>query len=286
MDDLLWAARTLLRVAKLVRRYPLDRELMRYSWGADRSAARGLPGLLLPQAAEIRSTLGLDSKNEPDSADDALVVARALLTVASGGNDSLLQQHLTALSDHAPAMAGSLEAIAVAAEENPAMGATARRLWPVVMNHVLDHIETGHLLDSQSRHGPQTLTALLPAAAYDAGYLRREIDEQPHPWTTPLEWKPEIERWLPHAAGQANCVDALIRALTGTLEAEQAASGLPWVESLITANHAAAAHQSLLLPQWLRDIRGNVHGELMTCWQRIVDALIVTGDSRVSDLAD
>ena len=62
------------------------------------------------------------------SASDALIAARSLLTVASAGNDSLLYEHLTAYADDATAMTEFLEALAAAAEENPALGATTRRL--------------------------------------------------------------------------------------------------------------------------------------------------------------
>jgi hypothetical protein len=36
----------------------------------------------------------------------------------------------------------------------------------------------------------------------------------------------------------------------------------------------------------LRDVRGHAHGELMQGWQRIVDSLVVAGESRLADLVD
>src|SRR5258708_8152130 len=46
------------------------------------------------------------------------------------------------------------------------------------------------------------------------------------------------------------------------------------------------AHRSWLLPQWLREIPSQAQQTSESSWQRIVDALTVTGDSRISDLAN
>jgi hypothetical protein len=97
---------------------------------------------------------------------------------------------------------------------------------------------------------------------------------------------PQIVRWLPYAAGVANCVDALVRAIADVPVTDQAYVGLPWIEALVVSDPAAIAHRSWLLPQWLREIRGDARNEANESWQRIVDALAVAGDSRVSDLMD
>jgi len=41
------------------------------------------------------------------------------------------------------------------------------------------------------------------------------------------------------------------------------------------------------LPEWLRERRANLNSEEQIArWQRVVDNLVVAGDSRVADLAD
>ena len=147
-------------------------------------------------------------------------------------------------------------------------------------------LDAGHDLKSHRLYGAHALAALVPSTAYDAGYLYRVVDTQPRPWATVLEWAPEIKRWLPYAAGVASCVDALVRALSREPVADQTRVGLPWVESLVVSDPAAIAYRSWLLPQWLRDIRGDARNKAIESWQRIVDALAVAGDSRVSDLMD
>ncbi|WP_328509629.1 hypothetical protein OG981_19295 [Streptomyces mirabilis] len=220
------------------------------------------------------------------SSSDALVAARALLAVSSAAGNEGIERHLMAYADDAGALAEFLRAVAAAAEETPELGAAAQRAWPHIMDYVLDLFDAGHVPDGSDYRGAQALAALVPTTAYDAGYLNRELHGPPQAWTSLLEWRPQIQRWLPYAMGTSECVDNLLSALQNLPTADQVRAGLPWLETLITPRPAAVAGRSWLLPTWLRDVRGHAHNELMQSWQRIVDALVVAGESRLSDLAD
>ncbi|MFF5614606.1 hypothetical protein ACFY7B_16965 [Streptomyces albidoflavus] len=69
-DDIAWAATTLLDIAETIQ-HAIDDEST-FPWGADRSAARALPLLLLPQATTLRRSLGLDTHTGKQQLNDAL----------------------------------------------------------------------------------------------------------------------------------------------------------------------------------------------------------------------
>jgi hypothetical protein len=220
------------------------------------------------------------------SSSDALVAARALLTVYSQTGKEGLERHLMGYADDHGALAEFLRAVAAAAEESATLSAAARTAWPHIMDYVLDLFDEGHAPDTFDYRGAQALAALVPTTAYDAGYMNRELYGAPQAWTRLLEWQPQVQRWLPYASGVPACVDNLVSALQTLPIADQARLGLPWLERMITERAAAVARRSWQLPKWLRDVRGHVHGELMQSWQRIVDSLVVAGEPRLSDLAD
>ncbi|QNG36297.1 hypothetical protein F1C76_06560 [Geodermatophilaceae bacterium NBWT11] len=219
------------------------------------------------------------------SASDALVAARSLLAVASA-DPSLLFAHIAWHAEAAWPLAEFLRALGAAAEESDQLAASARQLWPQVMSAVLAFVESQPRLRDNRRIGDDVLAALIPRLAYDAGYLTRELAGEPVRWADLASLREQIERWLPYAAGRPSCVDALIASLGEAPVQTQATVGLPWVETLVSADATSVAQGSWSLPRWLREIRAHAHGSAAEVWQRIVDALAVGGDQRVADLAD
>jgi hypothetical protein len=282
-------------VADAVTGIPGAEIIVPYASAAIRAAAPAAQhGCRTEEAARLLESLldahrrGMTAQEDryQHSASDALVAARALLTGSSATSQAAIERHLTAYADDAAALAEFLRAVAAAAEETAALAAAAQRAWPHIMDHVLDLFDAGHVPDSFDYRGAQALAALVPTTAYDAGYMNRELHGPPQAWTRLLEWGPQIQRWLPYAAGVSDCVDNLVSALQNLPSAEQVRVGLPWLEELITARPHAVAGRFWLLPTWLRDVRGYVRNEFMHSWQRIVDALVVAGETRLSDLSD
>ncbi len=116
---------------------------------------------------------------------------------------------------------------------------------------------------------------------------RRELEAEPIDWPNLLAWRRQVERWLPAAAGNAKCVDSLVRRLDSLEAAEQAAVGLSWIEVLVEGGPEKVASNSWHLPDWLRKLQPHVQGtEHLSSWRRIVDMLVVAGDTRVSELSD
>lgn len=282
-------------LAQVVASIPGDRVLVPLlSPGIRASAPASLSGCCTSAAARQLSAL-LDAhargmiahKHQyQHSSSDALVAARALLTLASTSGAADTCRHLTAYAHDMGALAEFLQALAAAAEESPTLADTARSLWPTIMEHVLDLFDAGHVPNKADFRGAQALAALVPITAHDAGFLRRELHGQPQEWTAILDWVPQIERWLGHAAGVPDCVDNLVSALRALPQGDQVCWGLQWLESLIASDPAAIARESWHLQNWLREVRGDAHGEAERRWQRIVDTLTVAGDSRLSDLSD
>ena len=100
-------------------------------------------------------------------------------------------------------------------------------------------------------YGEMALAALIPNAAYEVRYLYRELEGQPIVWWEPLALRTEVEAWLALAAGNARCVDQLIRFLNILAPENQARVGLPWVATLVLASPGNVAMRSTRLTEWL-----------------------------------
>ena len=172
------------------------------------SQARDL--LLALLAAQRRSLLACEPDGDPDSrGTHTLVSARALLTLARDGDDAALYEHIDAYADNSDLLGNFLRALSAAAEEAPNRAATARRIWPVVVRHVLELNESGHTPFRDAFYGDMALATLVPNAIGGSTYLYREVDDAPIEWWDPLELVSEAEAWLVPAAGNAMCVNQL-----------------------------------------------------------------------------
>ena len=164
--------------------------------------------LLALLAAQRRSLLACEPDGDPDSrGSHTLVSARALLTLARDGNDAAIFEHLDAYADNSPLLGNLLRALSAAAEEAPDRAATARRIWPEVVRHILQLNQSGHTPFRDAYYGDMTLAALIPSATGELPYLYREVDGSPITWWDPVELVPEVEAWLVPAAGNAICIN-------------------------------------------------------------------------------
>jgi hypothetical protein len=68
---------------------------------------------------------------------------------------------------------------------------------------------------------------------------------------------------------------------------DQARIGLPWVADLVLANPGRVANRSFLVSSWLIEVRSAASdaGVLPDC-QRVVDALVVAGGSRLAPYSE
>jgi hypothetical protein len=217
----------------------------------------------------------------------ALVSARAILTLAANGDEAPIFDHIDAFADNAALLGSFLRALSSAAAESVSRADTARRLWPAIVARVLELNASGHTPFNDRYFGDMTLAALLPNAADEVSYLYRELDGDPIVWWDPLAWREVVERWLPVAAGNPSCVDHLISFLSALPRDEQVRLGLPWVMALVLADPDAIARRSFLLSTWLIETRSSAtdRGPLPD-WQRVVDALVVAGVSRLAPYSE
>jgi DNA-binding transcriptional ArsR family regulator len=246
--------------------------------------ARELLAVLL--AAHRRSLLA--HKNDMDHrGTHALIAARALLTVAADGDEAPIYEHIDAYADNSTHLSNLLRALLAAAEEAPDRAATARRIWPNVVSHVLNLHESGHTPFGGRHRGDLALAALMPNASGEVAYLYREVERQPVVWWEPQAWQATVEQWLPLARGNATCVDHLISFLGALAPDDQARIGMPWVADLVLANPNAVANRTFLLPSWLIDVRPAASDtRMLPDWQRVVDALVVAGVTRLAPYSE
>lgn len=82
------------------------------------------------------------------------------------------------------------------------------------------------------------------------------------------------------AASEADAISVCIAGLDGLVDVHHAVHGAPtW--------RGPSAHADAVLPEWLRERRADlITDDQIVRWQRVVDLLVVAGDTRVADLAD
>jgi hypothetical protein len=68
---------------------------------------------------------------------------------------------------------------------------------------------------------------------------------------------------------------------------EQARRCVPWIATLVLAAPSRVARSSFFLATWLVEVRAEAAGSgLLSEWQRIVDALVVEGVSRLAPYSE
>jgi hypothetical protein len=81
-------------------------------------------------------------------------------------------------------------------------------------------------------------------------------------------------------------IDHLVVAVRELDTADQIEQGLRWIERIV-ADSGSTCASTYTLPEWLHERRADlVTQDQIARWQRVVDMLVVAGDSRVADLAD
>jgi hypothetical protein len=258
------------------------------------------------------------------SESDALFAARATLTLAARGDSTLLLEHALDLAADAPhALEEYLTAIAAAAEERPDLADAGRAVWPQLMRDVLGLLARSrqdpqadspdvvrarsrvrrafdrlrrrskrpapppvrqHTGRDEWRWRDDALEALLPHVTYKHGHRYSELTSEPIRWPAPQQWRPEIDDWINASSGGREAIDAMVHMLLTQPVEDQARIGIVWVERVVAKDPVGS--RTFLLPEWLRDIRSYCGEDELPVWQRLVDTLVVHGDTRVRDLAD
>lgn len=220
------------------------------------------------------------------SRDDSLVAARAALWQATRGHDNLVLEYVRRYIGDSRVLAEGLQAIAAAAEEQPEAGQHARRLWPKVMDLVIDAADSDPRVFTERTWGDYAEADLVPNPVAEWGYLTIERTGQPYPWRDLLSWSPQVDRWLNAITHSRMSIDHLVVAVGELDVTDQIKQGLQWIEHIVTQSGVNCA-STFTLPDWLHERRADLVTEGQVArWQRIVDLLVVAGDGRVADLAD
>lgn len=220
------------------------------------------------------------------SQSDSLVAARAALWQAIDARDDAVIDYVQGYLATPRLLAEGLKALAAAAEERVDAGQHAHRLWPRIMDLVMDAAETNTELFTERTWGERAEAALIPNPEADWGYLTIELPGQPYRWRDPLSWAPQVDRWLGTIRGTCRSIDQLVTLVKDLEVADQIEQGLQWIERIVAESGAMCA-STFTLPDWLRERRADlVTEDQIARWQRVVDLLVVGGDSRVADLAD
>ena len=243
--------------------------------------------LLALLAAQRRSLLNIKHRNPDDRDTHTLVSARALLALAKDGDDTAIYEQIDAYADNSILLGKLLRALSAAAEETPARAETARRVWPNIIRHVLELNESGHTPFQGAHHGDMALTALIPNSVNELPYLYREVSVSPIMWWDPIELRAEVEVWLALAKGNPRCVDQLVGFVQMLESDDQVQVGLPCMSMLVLADPTRVVRGSYMLTSWLIEMRSvAADSGLMNMWQKIVDDLVVAGETRLALYSD
>jgi hypothetical protein len=220
------------------------------------------------------------------SQSDSLVAARAALWQAIDDRDDVLLEYVQRYIENSRVLAEGLHAIVAAAEERADAADHARRLWPRIMDLVLDAAEVNPQIFTERTWGDYAEADLIPNPAAGWGYLTIELAGEPYRWRSLLSWAQQVDRWLGAITGSRMSIDHLVVAVTELDVADQIEQGLRWIERVVAGSGSNCA-STFTLPEWLHERRADIVTEdQIARWQRVVDMLVVAGDSRVADLAD
>jgi hypothetical protein len=220
------------------------------------------------------------------SRSESLVAARAALWQAIDGRDDLVFTYVDRYLGHSRLLAEGLQAITAAAEERAEAGEHACRLWPRIMDRVLDAADKNPRIFDEHTWGVYAEASLIPNRSAEWGYLTIEMAGEPYRWRNLLAWTPQVERWLAAINSTRMSIDHLVTAVQELDAAQQVESGLRWIERIVERGADCCAH-TYTLPEWLRERRADLAtSEQLARWQRVVDLLVVAGDARVAELSD
>lgn len=217
---------------------------------------------------------------------DALVAARAALWQARAGDDEPVLKHVRNLVQSPRALSQALRALSSAAEERREAGLHLRRLWPHIIDLVLDASASNPKLFSPHPAGDYSESLLIPTTTQAWNYWTQERTEEPFAWRDLISWAQQVERWVASHPRSPKSIDQLVMALAELDVAHQLKPGMDWVER-VASSVGPRCSSSYMLPAWLKERRFDVAGTAQQqVWQRIVDHLLVEGDQRVAELAD
>jgi hypothetical protein len=220
------------------------------------------------------------------SHNQSLVAVRAALRQAADRSDDVLLTHIRLLLETPRLLHEVLKAIQAAGEEHEVLAEAANRLWPSIMDMVLDHADSAPQIFAPHFWGDHVLANLIPNPAYKWGYLTLEPHGDPIVWNKLTDVASQVDRWIQFAMGKRGAIDALVIALHNLDVTGQIEVGLAWVERIVGQGGEGCCG-TFTLPEWLRDRRADlVTAEQNARWQRVVDILAISGDTRVADLAD
>ena len=252
------------------------------------SRARDLLHVLF--AAQRRALLEYEHGDPDERESHTLVAARALLTLAEDCDDDELFEHINAYAENSHFLGKTLTSLSAAAEETPSRAATAQRIWPKVIRHVLD-MRASTRRPARDSHfsyfGDRDLADLIPNPVGELPYVYRELHATPIKWWNPLELRVDVATWLQFVIGSAMCVDRLVAFIRRMDLDDQVRVGLPWIAVIVLDDPAPIACGAYTLTTWLIETRSAaVDTGLLSTWQEVVDALVVEGDSRLAPYSD
>jgi hypothetical protein len=220
-----------------------------------------------------------------DRGSHTLIAARALLTgYATNQDASPTLAYLDTLRPDAGLVSNFLHGLAGSGAETQTRAEAATHLWPTLLDHALTYATPNETnIYIQRTWGSWAAAALLPQPAVWSQGLYNELQGPPIDWVDPTTLTPHIDAWIQTSPAEMKVVDALIGFIARLTEAEQITRGIPWVTSTCVKDGIVLVKESHGLAGWLKQTRlpAELHGH-GEAWQRLVDALVVAGNTELA----
>lgn len=214
-----------------------------------------------------------------------LIAARALLTgYATNHDPNPILAYLDALRPNAGLVSNFLHGLAGSGAETQTRAEAANHLWPTLLNHALTYATPSETnIYNQRTWGSWAAAALLPQPAVWSQGLHNELQGAPIDWVDPTTLTPFIDAWIQASPAEMKVVDALLGFTARLTEAGQITQGIPWVTSTCVEDGIVLVKESYGLADWLKQTRlpAELHGH-GEAWQRLVDALVVAGNTELA----
>lgn len=241
---------------------------------------------LLSGLLDIQSRAMVSHEQRRWTADDrgshTLIAARALLTgYAINLDPHPILAYLDTLRPDAGLVSNFLHGLAGSGAETQTRAEAASHLWPALLSHALTYaIPNETNIYNQRTWGSWAAAALLPQPAVWSQGLYNELQGTPIDWVDPTTLTPLIDAWAQASPSEMKVVDALVGFITRLTEADQITQGIPWVTRACVTDGIVLVKESHELASWLKQTRlpAELHGH-GEAWQRLVDALVVAGNT-------
>lgn len=216
------------------------------------------------------------------------LVGRVLINMTVNGEPNALVEHLQTFTGNAHALQELLRDLTLLFTYDDDLRPALPDVWPLVLQTVLDTIDSGTDLFSDHHWGDYVLGSLIPTPQIGTADTNPDetLGRARAEWIDPAALDGLADRWITLAAGEPKAADAVTQFAQTTPISWQTTTALTWLERVIDKRYGEFADRCWFVTNWLAELRETttLSPSTLARWRRIVDGLAGAGDARAVDL--